>query len=155
MHHACEIVQKYGPLAARVLLAQLFIISGAGKIGGFAGTAGFMAGAGLPLPNVLLTLTIALEVGGGILLVLGWQARWVATAFFGFTFLSAVIFHPFWNSDAASVFSQMNNFMKNLAIMGGMLYVMAYGAGPLSLDARRAAANAPKDDGAKPKPKKK
>jgi len=154
MNHACQIVQKYGPFIARILLAQLFIISGTGKIGNFAGTAAFMAGAGMPLANVLLTLTIALEVGGGILLVLGWQARWVAAAFFGFTFLSAVIFHPFWNSDAASVFGQLNNFMKNLAIMGGMLYVMAYGAGPLSLDDRRVAANAPKDDRAKPKPKK-
>ncbi len=147
MNHVCQIVQKYGPFIARILLAQLFIISGIGKIGGFAGTAAFMAGAGLPLAKVLLTLTIALEIGGGVLLVLGWQARWVATAFFGFTFLSAVIFHPFWNSDAASVFGQLNNFMKNLAIMGGMLYVMAYGAGPLSLDGRRAAANtAPEGD---------
>jgi putative oxidoreductase len=133
MNHVCQIVQKYGPFIARLLLAQLFIISGVGKIGGFAGTAAFMAGAGLPLASVLLLFTIALEVGGGILLVLGWQVRWVATAFFCFTFLTAVIFHPFWNSDPASVFGQMNNFMKNLAIMGGMLYVVAYGAGPLSL----------------------
>lgn len=133
MNEICRITRKYGPLAARILLAQLFIVSGIGKIGGFAGTAAFMASAGLPFAPVLLVFTIALEVGGGILLVAGWQARWVATAFCGFTFLSAVIFHPFWNSDAASVFGQMNNFMKNLAIMGGMLYVMAYGAGPFSL----------------------
>ena len=143
MNPLCQSVQKFGPLIARLLLAQLFIISGIGKIGGFAGTAGFMAGAGLPLPSVLLTLTIALEIGGGILLVLGWQARWVAAAFFGFTFLAAVIFHPFWNSDAASVFGQLNNFMKNLAIMGGMLYVMAYGAGPLSLGADSCEAGPP------------
>lgn len=129
----CELLQKYGPLAARILLAQIFIISGLGKIGGFAGTAAFMAGAGLPFAPVLLTLTIALELGGGILLVLGWQARWVAAAFFGFTFLTAVMFHPFWNSDAASFLGQMNNFMKNLAIMGGMLYVVVHGPGSLSL----------------------
>ena len=133
MNVLCELLQKYGPLAARILLAQIFIVSGIGKIGGFAGTAGFMAGAGLPFAPVLLTLTIALELGGGILLVLGWQARWVAAAFFGFTFLTAMIFHPFWNSDPASIFGQLNNFMKNLAIMGGMLYVVVHGPGPLSL----------------------
>ena len=71
MNVLCELLQKYGPLAARILLAQIFIVSGIGKIGGFAGTAGFMAGAGLPFAPVLLTLTIALELGGGILLVLG------------------------------------------------------------------------------------
>ena len=133
MNILCNFIRQYGPLAARILLAQLFIVSGIGKIGGFAGTAAFMAGAGLPMAYVLLILTIVLELGGGVLLVLGWQARWVAAALFGFTFLAAVIFHPFWNSDAASVFGQMNNFMKNLAIMGGLLYVVAYGAGPFSL----------------------
>jgi putative oxidoreductase len=133
MEEICGIVRKFGPLIARILLAQIFIVSGIGKIAAFAGTAAFMAGAGLPFTPVLLTLTIALELGGGILLVLGWQARWIAVAFFGFTFLAAVIFHPFWNSDPASALNQLNNFMKNLAIMGGMLYVVAYGPGPLSL----------------------
>ena len=135
MNSLCNSVKQYGPLVARVLLAQLFIVSGCGKIGGFAKTAAYMAGMGLPLSTVLLTLTIALEVGGGVLLVLGWRARWIATAFFGFTFLTALVFHPFWNADAASFGAQLNNFMKNLAIMGGMLYVMAYGAGPYSLGA--------------------
>jgi putative oxidoreductase len=145
----CELVQKYGPLAARILLAQLFIISGIGKIGRFAGMAAYMAGAGLPAASVLLVLTIALEVGGGILLAVGWQARWVAAAFCGFTFLASVVFHPFWNADPASVMSQLNNFLKNLAIMGGMLYVMAYGAGPLSIGADRCATGEPADAGAK------
>ena len=141
MNALCELLQKYGPLAARILLAQLFIISGIGKIGHFAGTAAYMVGMGLPMANVLLVLTIALEVGGGALLIAGWQTRWVATAFCGFTLLATFIFHPFWNTDPAGVTSQLNNFMKNFAIMGGMLYVMAYGAGPLSLDRARAAAS--------------
>src|SRR6185369_10355024 len=106
-------------LAARLLLAQLFVVSGCGKIAGFAKTAAYMAGMGLPLAPVLLTLTIALEVGGGALLASGWQARWIATAFFVFSFLTAMIFHPFWHADAASFGAQLNNFMKNLAIMGG------------------------------------
>ena len=97
----------------------------------------FRSGMGLPLSTALLTFTIVLEVGGGILLILGWRARCIAAAFFVFTFLTAVIFHPFWHADAASFGAQLNNFMKNLAIMGGMLYVMAYGAGPYSLGGDR------------------
>jgi putative oxidoreductase len=126
-------------LAARILLAQLFIVSGIGKIGGFAGTAAFMAGAGLPAASFLLVLTIGLEIGGGLMLIAGWQARWVAAAFCVFIFLASVVIHPFWNSDAASALNQMNNFMKNFSIIGGMLYVMAYGAGPLSVDNARVA----------------
>ncbi len=137
MRGMCKLIKQYGPLVARVLLAQLFIVSGIGKIGKFGGVAAYMASMGLPMAQVLLVLTIALELGGGILLVVGWQARWVATALFGFTFITAVIFHPFWSADAASFPNQLNNFLKNLSIMGGMLYVMAYGAGPLSLGADR------------------
>ena len=139
MNIICELVRQYAPLAARLLFAQLFIISGIGKIGGFAGTAAFMAGVGLPAAKILLVLTIAIEIGGGLMLIAGWQVRWAATALCGFTFLTAILIHQFWASDMASMLSQMNHFMKNLAIMGGMLYVMAYGAGPLSVDNRGAA----------------
>ena len=126
-------IERYGPVVARVLLAQLFILSGIAKLKGFTGTAAFMGNLGMPAPQLFLVLTIALEIGGGALLVIGWQARWVALAFFGFTFLTAVIVHPFWTGDPAGMISQLNNFMKNLSIMGGMLYVVVYGPGPLSL----------------------
>jgi putative oxidoreductase len=127
----------YGPLAARILLAQVFIVSGLGKWKAFAGTAAFMGNLGLPATQWLLVLTIALELGGGILLVLGWQARALALAFFVFTFLTAVVVHPFWNVQAPGLGGQLNNFMKNLAIMGGMLYVVIHGPGPLSLGANQ------------------
>jgi putative oxidoreductase len=140
MEEVSEILRKYGPIAARILIAQLFIVSGIGKIGGFAGTAGFMQGAGLPMAHMLLAVTIVLEIGGGILLVLGWKARCAAAALCLFTFLTAMIFHAFWSSDAASLFGQLNNFMKNLAIMGGLFYVMLHGAGPLSMDGARESA---------------
>lgn len=129
-----QILKHYGPALARALLAQVFIISGCGKIKAFAATAALMGNLGLPAPQLLLALTIALEIGGGALLVLGWQARWLALAFFGFTFLTAVIVHPFWSAEPANFGGQLNNFMKNLAIMGGMLYIAVYGAGPLALD---------------------
>ncbi len=133
MNQVCERVQKYGPLLARILLAQLFVVSGVGKITAFQKTAAYMAAKGMPMSEVLLVLTIVLEVGGGLALILGWRVRWIAAAFFVFTLLAAVIFHPFWSVEPASISGHLNNFMKNLAIMGGMLYVMAYGAGPLSL----------------------
>ena len=133
MNPVCPLLQKYGPLVARVLLAQLFIVSGAAKINAFARTAAYMASAGMPMPSVFLVLTIALELGGGIALVVGWRARWIAAAFFGFTFLAAVIFHPFWSAAPANFSAQLNNFMKNLSIMSCMLYIMVYGPGPLSL----------------------
>jgi putative oxidoreductase len=141
----CAFLGKWGPLIARILLAQLFLISGFGKVMSFAKTAGLMATMGLPMPTMLLVLTIALELGGGALLVLGWQTRWVAAALFVFTFLTAVVFHAFWNAPPAQLTSQLNNFMKNLSIMGGMLYVIVYGAGPLALD--RAAAPPPTKGG--------
>ncbi len=130
----CAFLERWGPLIARILLAQLFLVSGFGKVMGFAKTAGLMGAMGLPMPTVLLVLTIVLELGGGALLVLGWQARSLAAAFFIFTFLTAVIFHAFWSAPPAQVTGQLNNFMKNLSIMGGMLYVMVYGPGPLALD---------------------
>ena len=87
----------------------------------------------LPARVGFIVLTIALEIGGGILLALGWRARWVAAAMCGFTFLTAMLIHPFWSVDPAAFSAHLNNFMKNLAIMGGMIYVMAYGGGPYSL----------------------
>ncbi len=129
----CRLVKQYGPLAARILIAQLFVIAGFGKLTAFAKAAAFMANKGLPMPEVLLVLTIALELGGGILLILGWKARWVAAALCGFTLIVSIVFHPFWAVEPEVVRNEMNNFMKNLAIMGAMFYIMAYGAGPLSL----------------------
>ena len=126
-------LEQYGPLVARVLLAQVFVVSGIAKLNTFAVTAAFMGNLGLPLPKLVLVLTIALELGGGVLLILGWKARCLALAFFIFTFLTAVIVHPFWSGDPSGFVMQLNNFMKNLAIMGGMLYVVIYGPGPLGL----------------------
>ena len=129
-------MQKFLPLFGRVLLALIFIIAGFHKITGFAGTAEMMAGRGLPLPQVLLAATILIELGGGLMILLGWHARWAALAIFLFLIPTTLIFHAYWSVDPSQplmVKNQMNQFMKNLAIMGGMLYVVAYGSGPFSL----------------------
>jgi putative oxidoreductase len=137
MNALCEAVKTFGPVAGRILLALIFVTSGIGKITGFEGTVGYIASAGMPLPQLAAVGAIAVELGAGILLVIGWQTRWAATALFLFLIPTTLIFHNFWSADAAQQQMQQIQFMKNLCIMGGMLYVMAFGAGPYSIDNRK------------------
>ncbi|HET9025002.1 MAG TPA: DoxX family protein [Burkholderiaceae bacterium] len=123
-------------LAGRVLLALMFLDAGYGKIGGFAGTAGYIASKGLPMPQVLAAAALALELIGGLLLVIGWKARWAAAALAVFTLLAAVIFHGYWGMPAAEQMMQKLMFLKNLAVAGGLMMVVAFGAGRWSLDKR-------------------
>jgi putative oxidoreductase len=134
-----EAVKTYGPLAGRILLALIFVISGYNKLVGFDGTVGYIASKGLPLPQLAAAAAIAIELVGGVLLVIGWQTRWAATAIFLFMIPTTLIFHAFWAAPAANLQMETIQFMKNLCIMGGMLYVMAFGAGPLSVDNRKRA----------------
>ena len=130
-------LQPSGLLLGRCLLGLIFILSGSGKIAGFTATAGYMASKGLPLPEILLIPTILIELGGGLLLVLGYQTRWAALALFLFLIPVTLLFHDFWAAAPDQVRNQMIHFEKNLAIMGGMLYVVFMGAGCYSLDAYR------------------
>jgi len=134
MNALCKLASRYGPLAGRILLALIFIMAGWNKIGGFEQTAGYMASKGMPMANILLALTIILELGAGLMVLLGIYARWGAAALFGFTLLATFIFHNFWAiADAQQAYMQSLMFMKNLAIMGGLLYVVAYGSGAFSI----------------------
>jgi putative oxidoreductase len=123
-----------GLLLGRVLLALIFIISGFGKVMAFSGTAGYMAAEGMPMPQVLLVAAIAIELGGGLMLVAGYKARWAAFAILLFLIPATLIFHDFWAVPPEQVRAQVTNFEKNLAIMGGMLYVMFCGPGRYSID---------------------
>ena len=123
-------------LVGRILVALIFVISGAMKIGGFAGVAGYIGSKGLPMPEVLAALTIALELGGGILLMIGYKVRIVSILFFLWLIPTTLLFHKFWGIDAAQVQNQMNNFLKNVSIMGAMLLVFAFGPGAYSVDKR-------------------
>jgi putative oxidoreductase len=125
--------QDLAALVGRVLLAIIFIISGFGKITGFDGTVGYI-GSKLPMPQVLAVLTIAVELGGGILLAIGYKARWAALALGAFTLLAGFIFHDFWAADAAQKMGQQINFLKNISIAGGMLMVFAFGPGRYSVE---------------------
>jgi len=113
----------------RILIALIFIVTGFGKIGGYEATQGYMAAMGVP--GELLPLVIALEIGGGILLVLGLFTRYVALALAGFSIVSAMLFH----GNIADQTQQIM-LMKNFAIAGGFLFLVANGAGKISLDRR-------------------
>ncbi|MCX8503036.1 MAG: DoxX family protein [Alphaproteobacteria bacterium] len=119
-------------LASRLFLAFIFVMAGWGKLNGIDGTAGYMASSGIPLANVLVYLVILTELGGGILIAIGYQTRIVAFLMAGFTILSALVFHFNFGDQM-----QMINFMKNIAIAGGFLSLVANGAGAWSLDGRK------------------
>jgi putative oxidoreductase len=125
---------------ARVLLALMFLLAGISKFGDLQGTAGYIASGGLPMPQVLAFATAALEVVAALMLIVGWQARWAALALAVFTLLASLFFHNFWALPADQQYMQQLMFMKNSAVIGGLLMVFAFGAGRLSLDGRRSAA---------------
>ncbi|HSI22441.1 MAG TPA: DoxX family protein [Methylophilaceae bacterium] len=129
-----NVLNRYGSLIARILIALIFILSGFSKITGFDGTVGYIASKGLPLPQLLAIGAILVELGGGLMLVLGWKARWAAAAMLIFTALAALIFHNFWAMPPDQMQNQMIHFMKNLSIIGGLLYVVVHGSGQLSLE---------------------
>ena len=133
-------IQNLTVLAGRILLGLLFLVSGVGKMAGFDGTVGYIAAQHLPLPSLLAVLTIVVEVGGGLALVIGLWTRQAALALAAFTLLAAFVFHAFWSApDAAKVMQQIQ-FLKNLSIAGGLFVLAAFGPGRISLAARRAAA---------------
>ena len=134
MHQLCEFTKQYGPLAGRILMALIYLRSGFGKVTNFAATAGFMASKGMPMTEVLLVGAIVFELGGAVMLALGWKMRWGALLLILFTIPATLVFHDFWAVDAAQYQNQLNHFLKNVAMVGGLVYMMAFGAGPLSLD---------------------
>lgn len=114
----------------RIFLAAIFILSGISKVTNYVGTQGYMEAMGVP--GVMLPLVIILEVLGGIAIVVGFKARFVAFLMAGFSVVSAIIFHADFGDQ-----TQMTMFMKNIAIAGGFLMIVAHGAGAYALDNRQ------------------
>ena len=123
--------------AGRALIALLFIPAGFTKIGGFAGTTGYIASKGVPLPEVAAAIAIAVELGLGLLLLVGFKARGAALGIALFTFVITFIFHNFWGVPPEAVMAQQQAFFKNMAVVGGLLAIVAWGPGGWSLDGRR------------------
>jgi putative oxidoreductase len=130
--------QGWPVLIARLMLAAMFLFYGIQKFTGLDGTAGYIASVGLPMPTLLALGSGTVEVLGSLLLIVGWQARWAALALAAFTLVASVLFHNFWAVPAAQQMVPQLLFMKNIAAIGGLLMVYAFGPGSLSLDARRA-----------------
>jgi putative oxidoreductase len=122
---------KWMDLIARVLLAQIFVIAGIGKITDYSGTQEYMASG--HVPGLLLPAVILLELGGGAALVVGWRTRPISIALAAFSILAALLFHANLKDDMQTLL-----FLKDLAIAGGLLLLGLHGAGYLSLDGRSA-----------------
>lgn len=125
-----DVLHDYGPPLGRIMIAAIFVISGFGKLMDPGGTAGYIASQGLPMPQVLAWAAIVVEILGGLMLVVGFKVRAAALVIFLFTLVVTVIFHPWWADPAQEI-----AFLKNLAILGALLYVAAHGAGKLAVDA--------------------
>jgi putative oxidoreductase len=124
-------ISEFMPLAGRVLMAAIFLISGSGKIFAPAATIGFIASAGLPLPTVAYGIAVFIEIAGGTALILGYRTRIVAAVMAVFCFATAFGFHAHFADQ-----NQFIHFFKNMTMAGGFLQVMAFGAGRVSLDAK-------------------
>ncbi|MGH6614322.1 DoxX family protein [Sphingomonas sp.] len=120
------------PLVGRILIASIFLLSGISKITAPAMIIGYIQSVGLPFPTLGLAIAVLVEIGGGIALVLGYRTRLVAAVMAIFSIATALAFH---NNLADQ--NQFIHFFKNVAMAGGLLQVVAFGAGRFSLDARR------------------
>jgi putative oxidoreductase len=121
-------------LAGRVLLALLFVVFGYMKLTGFEGSIGYFTKWGFPMPQGAAALSVLFELGGGLLLVIGWKTRWVAWALVLYTIIATAVAHRYWTYEAAQQFAQTANFYKNLSIIGGLLCLAAVGPGRYSVD---------------------
>jgi putative oxidoreductase len=123
-------------LVGRILLSAIFITSGFAKLSDPAGAIGYMNAAGIPNPDILVYVAGSAELLGGLSLLVGFLARLGALGLVLMLIPVQFYFHAFWNMEGAEAQAQMPHFMKNLAIMGGLLTVFAHGPGRYSLDAR-------------------
>ena len=119
------------PVIGRVLLAAIFLLSGLGKLAAPEATIGYIAASGLPFAPLAMAVAVVAEVGGGLLLILGFRVRLVALALAAFSIVTGLAFHH-----AVGDQNQMIHLLKNFAMAGGLLQVVAFGAGAYSLDNR-------------------
>ncbi len=128
--------ESWAAPAGRVMLAAIFVIAGINKLGGYAGVQGYMEAFGIP--GALLPVVIALEFAGGLALALGYKTRLAAVLLGAFSLVSGVIFHllPGLEAEGLAAQNDINHFLKNVALAGGMAMILAFGPGRFSIDAR-------------------
>lgn len=128
--------QNAAAFAGRLLLAALFVPAGLSKLTGFQGTVGYISSVGLPMPSIAAALAMMVEIGAGLALIAGAKTRIAALALAGFTLVASFFFHAYWGVPAEQQMVQQLLFFKNIAVVGGLLTLAAWGAGDWSLDAR-------------------
>lgn len=126
-------------LLGRILLATLFLGACISRLTGIAAATAYFTKLGFPMPDVMVWLACLVELVGGVLLILGWHTRRAAWLLILFVAIATAMAHRFWQFDGAQYVNQMNHFLKNLAIIGGLLYITAFGPGAVSLDERAGA----------------
>jgi putative oxidoreductase len=122
---------------SRALIVLLFLPSGIEKVFGFGGTVGYITGHHVPMPELAAIVAVVVEVLFALLLLIGYQTRWVAVAFIVYVAVITPIFHPYWDVPAAQMMGQKINFYKNIAIIGGLFAILASGPGGWSVDAKQ------------------
>ena len=121
----------------RSLVGVLFLVAGVRQLMFYAGSVGYFGKLGFPVPEVTAWLSIVIHVAGGIFLIIGWKTRWTSWLLLAMVVIATAMAHRFWEYDAAQYANQLNHFLKNLAIIGALIYVNAFGAGAMSVDAKR------------------
>jgi len=121
-------------VAARALLSAVFLVAGVRKIMIWGPQVAYFTKLGFPMPEVMTVLAIAIELGAGLALLVGWRTRQAAWLLALFVLIATFMAHRFWEFDAATQANQMNHFLKNLAIIGGLAFVASFGPGRAALD---------------------
>lgn len=122
------------PLLGRLFIAALFLVAGIRKILIWEAQVGYFTRLGFPAPELFTVLAVVIEIGGALLLIAGWRTRWVAWLLILFLVIATGMAHRFWEFDAAQQANQMNHFLKNLALIGGLLFVATFGPGRAAVD---------------------
>lgn len=137
METLCKLSATWGVLFGRILLAAVFLQSAYDKVFNIGRTAKLMASKGLPMPELLVYPATAVLLIGGIMLLVGWKARWAALALIIFMIPATLYFHNYWTYPEAQFVNQFHHFFKNLGLIGALFMVMGMGSGAMSLDGNK------------------
>lgn len=121
-------------LLGRAAMSAVFLVAGVRKVMFYAPQVAYFTKLGFPQPEAFTWLAIAIELGAGLGLLLGWKTRWAAWLLVLFVLVATGMAHRFWEFDAAAQANQLNHFLKNLAIIGGLIFVASFGPGRASVD---------------------
>lgn len=131
-----ERLARWAQAVGRIAIGVMFVWSGAGKFGAIPDTVGYMQAYGMPASPALAWVAALIEFVGGVMLIVGSKTRWAAAVLFVFTLVASVAFHAYWSAPAAEAMAQQIHFMKNVAIMGGLLLLFSYGSGSFAVGRR-------------------